>query len=58
LKQLCRHLSHSNLEKVINDLQANRGRSIVVCGDNNPDYQVIVNGINQLLGKYWGNHPF
>jgi Fe-S-cluster-containing dehydrogenase component/anaerobic selenocysteine-containing dehydrogenase len=40
-----------NLEKVIADLQANRGRSIVVCGDNNPDYQVIVNGINQLLGN-------
>jgi hypothetical protein len=21
----------------------------VVCGDNNPDYQAIVNGINQML---------
>ncbi len=39
------------LDSVINDLQANRGRSIVVCGDNNPDYQIIVNGINQLLGN-------
>ena len=39
------------LQNVIVELQANRGRSIVVCGDNNPDYQVIVNGINQLLGN-------
>ncbi len=39
------------LKNVINDLQANRGRSIVVCGDNNPDYQVIVNSINQMLGN-------
>ncbi len=39
------------LNEVIDDLKANRGRSIVVCGDNNPDYQVIVNSINQLLGN-------
>ncbi|MBN2636732.1 MAG: 4Fe-4S dicluster domain-containing protein [Prolixibacteraceae bacterium] len=39
------------LEKVIADLVASEGKSLVVCGDNNPDYQVIVNNINQLLGN-------
>ncbi len=39
------------LKKIIDDLQSSRGRSVVVCGDNNPDYQVIVNSINQMLGN-------
>ncbi|MFA9392540.1 MAG: 4Fe-4S dicluster domain-containing protein [Prolixibacteraceae bacterium] len=39
------------LSKLLADLEANRGESLVVCGDNNPDLQVIVNGINQLLGN-------
>jgi len=39
------------LDEVLDDLTANEGKSLVVCGDNNPDYQVIVNGINQLLGN-------
>jgi Fe-S-cluster-containing dehydrogenase component len=39
------------LEKLIADLVAGEGKSLVVCGDNNPDYQVLVNGINQLLGN-------
>ncbi len=39
------------LDKILEDLSSNEGRSLVVCGDNNPDYQVIVNGINQMLGN-------
>lgn len=39
------------LDKIVADLTASEGKSLVVCGDNNPDYQVIVNGINQLLGN-------
>lgn len=40
-----------HLDKVVGDLVASEGKSLVVCGDNNPDYQVVVNGINQLLGN-------
>mgnify|MGYP004702180871 CR=1 FL=1 len=40
-----------NLNKVTDDLLANKGHSMVLCGDNNPDYQVLVNAINQMLGN-------
>ena len=39
------------LDDMMAGLLENEGRSVVVCGDNNPDYQVIVNGINQMLGN-------
>ncbi|WP_372932300.1 4Fe-4S dicluster domain-containing protein [Mariniphaga sediminis] len=39
----------AELDNVVADLAASEGNSLVVCGDNNPDYQVIVNGINQAL---------
>lgn len=39
------------LEAVLADLEANAGRSLVVCGDNNPHVQVVVNAINQLLNN-------
>ncbi len=39
------------LDDIMAGLLENEGRSVVVCGDNNPDYQVIVNGINQMLGN-------
>ena len=39
------------LDKMLAELTENEGKSIVVCGDNNPDYQVLVNGINQMLGN-------
>lgn len=39
------------LDKMLAELAENEGKSIVVCGDNNPDYQVLVNGINQMLGN-------
>lgn len=37
------------LGNVLADLETNAGKSLVVCGDNHPDIQVIVNGINQML---------
>lgn len=40
------------LTNVLNDLDRNYAKSLFVCGDNNPEYQSIVNGINQLLGSY------
>jgi len=39
------------LDKVLTDLNAGEGKSLVVCGDNNPDCQAVVNGINQMLGN-------
>jgi Fe-S-cluster-containing dehydrogenase component len=38
-----------NLSGLLSDLVENKGKALVVCGDNNPEYQVIVNGINQML---------
>ncbi|MGI9544283.1 MAG: 4Fe-4S dicluster domain-containing protein, partial [Cyclobacteriaceae bacterium] len=40
------------LEKAAENLWANKGASIVVSGSNDPDVQLVVNGINQLLGNY------
>ena len=40
------------LEKAAENLWANKGASLVVSGSNDPDVQLVVNGINQLLGNY------
>lgn len=34
------------------ELLQNQGKSLVVCGSNDPDSQLIVNAINHLLGSY------
>lgn len=39
------------LGDVVADLSKNKGKSLVLCGDNDPDLQSIVNGINYLLGN-------
>lgn len=43
-------------EKVIaqaaDELIANKGKCLVVAGSNDPDVQVIINGINKMLGNY------
>jgi len=39
------------LNTVIEDLAAHRGRSLVLCGVNNPEYQILVNAINEMLGN-------
>ncbi|NOT73861.1 MAG: TAT-variant-translocated molybdopterin oxidoreductase [Cyclobacteriaceae bacterium] len=41
-----------NLEKAANDLWSTRGNSLVVSGSNDKSVQVIVNGINDMLGSY------
>ena len=40
------------LSKAAKDLWKSKGRSLVVCGSNDPSVQVVVNGINMLLGNY------
>ena len=34
------------------DLLSNKGKSLVVCGVNNPDIQCVVNSINNMLSNY------
>lgn len=40
------------LQKAADDLWANRGKSLVVAGSNDKAVQVLVNGINDMLGSY------
>ena len=40
------------LDRVAEELVANRGKSLVVCGSNDQSVQVLVNGINSMLGNY------
>ncbi len=40
-----------HLEKAATDLWASKGASLVVSGSNDPNVQVIVNAINELLGN-------
>ena len=40
------------LAKAANDLWSTRGVSLVVSGSNDPNVQVVVNAINNLLGNY------
>ncbi|CAN5917175.1 TAT-variant-translocated molybdopterin oxidoreductase [soil metagenome] len=39
------------IEAVVADLQANRGRSLVVAGSNDPEVQSLVTAINESLGN-------
>jgi MoCo/4Fe-4S cofactor protein with predicted Tat translocation signal len=41
-----------DLSGIADSLLAHKGRSIVVSGTNNTEIQIIVNGINHLLGNY------
>ncbi len=42
----------AHMAAAANDLWANRGESLVVCGSNDPAVQVLINGINAMLGNY------
>jgi molybdopterin-containing oxidoreductase family iron-sulfur binding subunit len=42
----------NQINKAAKNLLANKGESIVVCGSNDKNIQVIVNAINHLLGNY------
>jgi MoCo/4Fe-4S cofactor protein with predicted Tat translocation signal len=39
------------IQKVVRDLTANRGASLVVSGSNNPAVQTVVNAINEAVGS-------
>jgi molybdopterin-containing oxidoreductase family iron-sulfur binding subunit len=40
------------IQKVANDLKANHGAAVVVCGSNDPNVQTVVNAINNAIGSY------
>jgi molybdopterin-containing oxidoreductase family iron-sulfur binding subunit len=40
------------IEKLAGELWENRGKSLVVCGTNNLNAQLLVNGINSMLESY------
>ncbi|MBM3158701.1 MAG: TAT-variant-translocated molybdopterin oxidoreductase [Bacteroidetes bacterium] len=49
----------AGIEKAAADLRKNTGASLVVCGSNDTNTQVVVNAINQAIGAYgktidWG----
>jgi len=49
----------AGIEKIAKELLANRGASLVVCGSNDPNVQLVVNAINNAIGAYgstinWG----
>ncbi len=41
----------ANLERAAEELWANRGQSLVVSGSNDPNVQVVIHAINELLGN-------
>jgi len=45
-------------DKLVNDLVANKGKSLVVSGTNDKSIQVLVNAINNLLGNYGNTIDF
>ncbi len=42
----------ARLDQAVTDLLAAKGKSIVVSGSNDVNIQLLVNGINQMLGNY------
>lgn len=40
----------THLDKAANDLWASKGASLVVSGSNDPNLQVVINAINEMLG--------
>ncbi|MCE3280782.1 MAG: molybdopterin oxidoreductase [Bacteroidetes bacterium] len=42
----------ATIAKAAQDLTANKGKSVVVCGSNDVNVQLVVNGINQMLDNY------
>jgi len=50
--QFPRVTGRSDLAELADSLLALKGRSIVLSGTNNVEIQIIVNGINSLLGNY------
>lgn len=44
--------ARTEIRELAGRLRENRGRSLVVCGSNNLERQLLVNSINELLGNY------
>lgn len=42
----------ADVQAAAKDLFATKGESLVVCSSNNKDVQILVNGINNMLGSY------
>ncbi len=42
----------ASIEKAAKSLTAAKGKALVVSGSNDTDVQLVINGINQLLGSY------
>jgi len=40
------------IKGLVDDLWKNKGKALVISGSNNPDIQMIVNGLNNNLGNY------
>ncbi len=40
------------ISKIAGELMANKGKSIVICGSNDTNIQLIINEINTLIGSY------
>ena len=41
-----------NIDRAARDLWKARGRTLVVSGSNDPNVQIVINAINELLGNY------
>lgn len=41
----------ANLDKAATDLLASKGASLVISGSNDPNVQIVINAINELLGN-------
>jgi len=40
----------AGISKAAKDLAANKGKALVICGSNDPNIQIIVNAINEVIG--------
>ena len=47
-----RSVAGDKIKSVAKELLANKGASLVVCGSNDENLQMITNSINQMLGNY------
>lgn len=50
--EIAAHNTAHDVSKLGDELLQNKGKSLLVCGTNNKETQLIVNAINQLLGNY------
>ena len=52
LPSTSKDLPEANIKKAAEMLMEHEGRSLMVCGSNDKNVQMVVNGINQMLGNY------